>query len=139
MEEIEINIVELSNSVKVVNLLPNPIHFNDGTVVPPTRYRLRLSTLKRTEEPPNANEWRDNATPEANYVNLIKADTVPRVEDVEWLRNNIPKDVLVLTKRAIGQTYGFPCVTPNFSQRIDEETVTHHIDSFLWDEWIVQV
>ena len=34
MEEIEINIVEVSNSVKVVNLLPNPIHFDDGTVVP---------------------------------------------------------------------------------------------------------
>ena len=48
MEDIEINIVDLSNSVKVVNLLPNPIHFDDGTVVPPTRYRLRLSTLKRT-------------------------------------------------------------------------------------------
>ena len=107
MEDIEINIVELSNSVKVVNLLPNPIHFDDGTVVPPTRYRLRLSTLKRTAEPPNAEVWRDNATPKANYVNLIKADTVPRVEDLEWLRNNIPKDVLVLTKRAAAQIWGF--------------------------------
>ena len=132
LDGLELKIVELSNSVKVINLIPSPIHFEDGTVVPPTYFRPRLSTLKRVTDPPNADTWRSSATAKANYVDLIKADTVPRVEDLEWLKENIPNDVLILCKRATALVYGFPCVTPNYSRRIDDETIAHAIDSFLW-------
>ena len=124
MEDIKINVVELSNGVKVVNLLNVPIHFEDGTIVPSTKKVLRLSSLKRKLEPPNGDEWRTNAT-DVDQIILVKADTVPRVEDLEWLKMNIPKDVLIMCPRAQATMYGFPCVTPNFSRRIDDSIVEH--------------
>ena len=82
MDEIEIKVVELSNGVKVVNMLRAPIHFEDGTIVPVTYFRIRLSTLKRRAEPENADEWRESSAIDGDKVGLIKADSIPRVEDL---------------------------------------------------------
>jgi hypothetical protein len=129
---IEIKTVELSNGLKVINLLRVPIHFEDGTIVPVTNFRLRLATLKRKVEPENADEWRKEAAFDADKIALVKANTVPRVEDLEWIKTNIPKDVLILCPRAQSTTYGFPFVTPNYANRIDDDIIEHKIDSFLW-------
>jgi hypothetical protein len=132
MDEIEIKVVELSNGVKVVNMLRAPIHFEDGTIVPVTYFRIRLSTLKRRAEPENADEWRESSAIDGDKVGLIKADSIPRVEDLEWLKRNIPKDVLILCPRAQSTAYGFPCVTPNYGNRINDYVIQHKINSFLW-------
>jgi len=130
MEEIEVKIGVLSNGIKVVNLFMRPIIFDDGTSVPPTKYNLRLSTLKQGKEPPNVDVWEQDR--EVVRIRFLKGDTVPRVEDIEWLRRNIPKDVLILANRTKAEYYGFPCVSPVFSSRINEIDVSHSISDFLW-------
>ena len=130
MEEIEVKIGVLSNGIKVVNLFMRPIIFDDGTSVSPTKYNLRLSTLKQGKEPPNVDVWEQDR--EVVRIRFLKGDTVPRVEDIEWLRRNIPKDVLILANRTKAEYYGFPCVSPVFSSRINEIDVSHSISDFLW-------
>lgn len=130
MEEIEVKVEVLSNGLKVVNLFARPVTFADGTIVPPTNYNLRLSTLKQGKEPPNIDIWQQDR--EVVRIRFLKGDTVPRVEDIEWLRRNIPKDVLILANRAKADYYGFPCVSPVFSSRINDTEVSHSISDFLW-------
>ena len=131
-ENIEINVETLTNGLQVVNLFRDPILFEDGTSAKPTNYKLRIASIKSDKEPTTVDEWRDNASPQAGYTNLIRIDSIARVEDLEWMRKNIPKGVLILCPKAQAATYGFPCVTPSWKARIDERSVEHKIDEFYW-------
>lgn len=132
MDEVNIHIIELTNGLKVVNLIENELHFVDGTIVPPTHKRLRISTLRRNEDPPNFDEWVIRADdPTDRKIRLLKANSIPFIDDVEWLKRNIPVDALVLTGRAKTEIFGFPCVTPVVSHK--GETALHHIDVFMWN------
>ena len=135
-DEIEIKIVEFSNGVKVVNLLSSPILFddgNDGGRVSCTDKLLRLSTLKQRLEPENCDGWRLRIDPLPNpKIKLLKAISLPRIDDMEWIIRNIPRDVLVIVGRARAQVYGFPCVTPVISYM--ESEPVHRIDCFMWSD-----
>jgi hypothetical protein len=136
-EEIEIKIVEFSNGVKVVNLLSNPILFDEpgspSVQVPCTDKLLGLKTYKKRLDPENCDGWRIRIDPPPYpKIRLLKAITLPRIDDVEWLIRNIPNDVLVLVGRARAEVYGFPCVTPMIS--FMESEPVHRIDCFMWGD-----
>jgi hypothetical protein len=131
-ENIEIKVATLTNGIKVINLFRDIILFDDGTSVENTDYKLRISSIRSEREPKNVDEWRDNSPPQASYIGLTRIDSIARVEDLEWIRKNIPKDVLILCPKAQAAIYGFPCVTPSWKGRIDENSVEHKIDEFFW-------
>ena len=131
-QNIEINVKELTNGIKVINLFRSPIFFEDRSVVEITNYTLRIHSMKSDKEPMNVDGWRDNSPPQASYIKLTRIDTMANAEDVEWLRKSIPKDVLILCPKAQAAVYGFPCVTPVWKARIDDNTVEHKLDEFYW-------
>ena len=136
-KQIELHIVEFSNGVKVINLLPNEIYFDDPNgqimMVPRTEKDLKITTMKKRLDPDNSDAWRVRIDPPPQEkIRLLKATSLPHVGDMEWIIRNVPNDVLVVTGRARAEVYGFPCVTPMVS--FIEDRPIHRIDCFMWGD-----
>ncbi len=128
-------IATLSNGTKIVNLYGEQLVFEDGTVVEPEERRLNLRTIRRfNREPPNSELWRAYADDIKDpQIRLVKSQALPVIEDLEWIKKHIPKDVLIVTRTVIARSYGFPCVTPYFTnESTPEGRRIAKIRSFQW-------